>query len=78
MEAANLLAMTPTDWRQPQMWDCMQTCRHMGEYVDRFPTGGARCMYGVHMDGTSGGEMFMETDMTGTIHFFCRYYEEGT
>ena len=77
MASANLLTMTPTDWHQPQMWACMETCAHMGKYVDRFPTGGIRCMYGMRMDGTSGNEMFTETDMTGRIHFFCRYYEEG-
>ena len=76
MSESNLLTMTPTDWRQPQMWACMKTCRHMGKYVDHFPTGGVRCMYGVHMDGTSGRDMFSETDAKGLVHFFCRYYEE--
>ena len=61
----------------PEMWQCMKTCANCGKYMDWFPIRrhGKRCMYGIHMDGTSGNDMYERTDKNGQVHIFCKYYK---
>lgn len=60
----------------PKMWECMKTCRNCGIYMDKFPgTDKPRCLYGVHMDGTSGKYMILKTDESGLCSFWCKYYK---
>lgn len=61
----------------PEMWECMQTCENCGKYMSHFPnmTDGMRCDYGLHMDGTSGEDMYERIDANGYVHFYCKYYE---
>lgn len=62
----------------PEMWECMKSCVNYGKYVDWFPIreDGRRCMYGVHMDGTSGDDIIQEVGADQRVHFWCRYYRQ--
>lgn len=75
----SLLDCAPQLVRQihPELWECMKTCVHYGEFMDRFPLDkdGERCAYGRQMDGTSGNDVFRVTDVAGTVHFYCKYYK---
>ena len=60
----------------PQMWECMKSCQNCGIYMDKFPgSGKPRCLYGIHMDGTSGDDLIGKFDSYGTCHFWCKYYK---
>lgn len=58
----------------PEMWKCMKTCANCGKHMDWFPirSQGKRCMYGTHMDGTSGNDMYQRTDANGQVHIFLQ------
>lgn len=56
----------------PEMWDCMKSCEHAGENMDKFPgTNVDRCLYGIFL----GNDMISEQDAKGKVHFWCRYYK---
>lgn len=67
--------LMPSACPMPEMWECMETCVHCGEYMSTFPgTDKPRCDYGLHMDGTSGNNCYMKQG-SDRIRFFCKYYE---
>lgn len=59
----------------PELWKCMKSCENNGKYIDRFPTGGKRCLYGIHKKGTTGDDTYSKTEQDGTVHIFCKYYK---
>ena len=62
--------------KQPQRWECMETCKHSREHVDYFPgTDRERCRYGLYQCGTTGQDSYQELDLRGVVHFFCKFYE---
>lgn len=57
---------------QPEVWECMKTCRRFGEKVDKFPgTGEPRCALWRDED-------WKQFVFDNTAHFICKLYEERT
>ncbi len=58
----------------PELWGCMRTCENANKYTDRSPMGKKRCQYGIKQDGTSGNDVYTETE-NNMVHFYCKYYK---
>lgn len=71
----SMMEICPEMYPDPELWECMETCEHVGERMDHFPTGGDRCCYGDQFNGTSGDQYYSEIDNRGMVHIYCRYYK---
>ena len=71
----DLYSLFPEQFKPPELWDCMNSCANCGKYMGHFPMGGKRCEYGMHMDGTSGKDIYQEVDETSVVHFYCKYFK---
>lgn len=59
----------------PELWECMKTCARANIYTDTFPnTNEKRCLYGLHMEGTSGKHMITKIK-NNVWHAWCKYYK---
>lgn len=71
----SILDIAPDILPVPVVWDCMQTCAHMGEYVGHFPGHPElpRCEYGIMQPGIgTSGKDWTEVEVG---RFVCRFYK---
>lgn len=61
----------------PPLWECMNTCANSRKYMDKFPLGGDRCIYGLIKDGTTGNDLYQKIS-NDVVQVYCKYYERVT
>ena len=57
---------------QPELWECMETCKNFGKRTGYFPTGEKRCELPFSY-GNPG--LIQEIDDESIVHFHCKFYE---